>query len=42
VLVIQIADKIQELFGKRGIYGTIANLATAALGCKIAKGTVQR
>jgi hypothetical protein len=40
-LALQIADRIQELFGKRGLYGTIANLATAVTDYEITKSTVQ-
>jgi hypothetical protein len=40
-LVLRIADKIRELFGKRGLYGTIANLATAVTNYEITKSTVQ-
>jgi hypothetical protein len=40
-LVIRIADKLQELFGKRGLYGTIANLATAVTDYEITKSTIQ-
>jgi hypothetical protein len=41
MLVIRIIDKLQELFGKRGLYGTIANLATAVTDYEITKSTVQ-
>jgi hypothetical protein len=40
-LVIQIADKIQELFRKK-LYGSVANLATAATGREITKVAVQK
>jgi hypothetical protein len=40
-LVIQIADKVQELFREK-LHGTVANLATATTGRKITKGAVQK
>jgi hypothetical protein len=39
--VIQIGDAMQRLFGVRGMYGTVANLATAALGHEIKVASVR-
>jgi hypothetical protein len=35
MLVIRIGDAMQKFFRKRGMYGTVANLATAAIGHEI-------
>jgi hypothetical protein len=40
-LVIQIGNAMQRLFGVRGMYGTVANLATAALGHEIKVASVR-
>jgi hypothetical protein len=42
MFVIQIGDAMQRLFGVHGMYGTVANLATAALGHEITKAAVQK
>jgi hypothetical protein len=42
MFVVRIGDAMQRLFGVRGMYGTVANLATAALGHEITKVAVQK
>jgi hypothetical protein len=42
MLVVRIGEAMQRLFGVRGMYGTVANLATAALGHEITKVAVQK
>jgi hypothetical protein len=42
MLVVRIGEAMQRLFGARGLYGTVANLATAALGHEITKVAVQK
>jgi hypothetical protein len=42
MLVVRIGDAMQRLFGVRGMYGTVANLATAALGHEIKAVSVRK
>jgi hypothetical protein len=42
MLVVRIGDAMQRLFGVRGMYGTVANLATAALGHEIKVASVRK
>ena len=42
MLVVRIGDAMRRLFGVRGMYGTVANLATAALGHEIKVASVRR
>jgi hypothetical protein len=42
MFVVQIGESMQRLFGARGMYGTVANLATAALGHEIKVASVQK
>jgi hypothetical protein len=41
VLVVRVGNAMQRLFGVRGMYGTVANLATAALGHEIKVASVR-
>jgi hypothetical protein len=42
VFVVRIGEEIQRLFGVCGLYGTVANLATAALGHEIKVASVRK
>jgi hypothetical protein len=42
MFVVRIGDAMQRLFGVRGMYGTVANIATAALGHEIKVASVRR
>jgi hypothetical protein len=42
MFVVRIGDAMRRLFGVRGMYGTVANLATAVRGREITKAAVQK